>query len=119
MRDCPHKGDLGCDNHIDSTSHLTQACNLTRAANRKPVHPYLKRNSHTRNRVNLEGLDSFEGHPDDSVTLFSEDDTRAKQVPKHIGCQVYVEPCTFSADKGDYTSGYDTEARPTKAKVLG
>ena len=90
MRDCRHKGDLHCENHSDSTSHLNQACNLTRAANRKPVHPYLKRGSHTGNRVDVEGLDSFEGNPDDSVTLFSKDDTRVEPVTEHIECQVQV-----------------------------
>ena len=91
MRDCPHKGDLHCDNHRDSTSYLTKACNLTRAVNGKPFHPYFKRGSHTGNMVDVEGLDSFEGHPHDSVTLFSEDDTKVKPVTKHIGCQVHVE----------------------------
>ena len=46
-------------------------------------------------------MDSFEGHPDDSVTLFREDDTRAEQVTEHTGCQVYEETCTLSSDEGD------------------
>ena len=59
---------------------------------------------------------SFEGHSDNRVTLFSKDDTRAKQMTQHIGCQVSVQACMLSVD---YTTEDETETRPTKAKVLG
>ena len=55
--------------------------------------------------MDIEGMEVFEGYPDDSVTLFSDtDDTRVEQSAGHIGCQVIVETPILSEDEGDYTS---------------
>ena len=66
----------------------------------------------------MKGLDGFEGHPDDSVTLFSEDDTGVVPVTEHIGCQVQVEACMLSTGEGNYASCDESETEPTKAKVF-
>ena len=91
-KDCPEKGDLKYDNYQDSTSHQTQACNLWKVANSKPVHPYLKRATHTGNRVEVERYEEFHGHHhEDSVVIFSEDDTGVDPPTEHTGCNVQVE----------------------------
>ena len=38
-KSCKHQGDLRCDNHQDTKSHLTKACNLYRKANNLVGHP--------------------------------------------------------------------------------
>ena len=38
-KSCPKTGDLRCDNHADTKSHKTRACNIWRRANNKLVHP--------------------------------------------------------------------------------
>ena len=119
-RECDKKIELRCKNHADSHSHLTATCNLRRQAKGLPVHPYLLRATHTGNRVTIEGEDSFEGYPDNSVTLFSDtDDTRDGQFPEHTRCQVIVETPMLSEDESNYASASEeeTEAKLRKTKV--
>ena len=50
-------------------------------------------------------MEAFEGHPDDSVTLFNDtDNTIVEQSSEHTGYQSIVETPILSEDEGDYTS---------------
>ena len=115
-RDCNKTGDLKCEHHPESRSHLTDACNVTHSNKGLAIHPYLllKRSSHSGARVNLEISSDFEGHIDDSITIFSDN----PQSPEHTGCTVTVEDATLSEDETEYRSSVssdeETDSEPTE-----
>ena len=41
VRGCDKVGDLKCENHPNHTSHLTEACNITRIKKGLPLHPFM------------------------------------------------------------------------------
>ena len=56
---CKHTGDLRCDNHQDTKSHLTKACNLYGKANNLVVHPWLLHAEGSANRALAENEDEI------------------------------------------------------------
>ena len=118
-RDCDKKGDRVCQHHADSKSYLTEAFNITRQAQGLPVHPYLLRPSHSGNRAELELDSDFEGHLDDSVSLFSDN----PQSPEHTGCHVTMECPDLTEDKREYksssSSAEEADSEPGKSRDLG
>ena len=106
-RDCDKTGDLKSDHHSESRSHLTEACNITRSNKGLTIHPYLllKRSSHSGAKVNLEIDRDFEGHIDDSITIFSDN----PQSPEHTGCTVTIEDAALTEDETEYRSAVSSD----------
>ena len=109
---------------MDTHSHLTEACNITRQAQGLPIHPYLlsKRPSHSGNKVDVELDSDFEGHLDDSIDLFS-DTPKSPEHSEHTGCTVTIECPDLTEDEVEYksasSSDEETDSEPTKPKDLG
>merc|ERR1711867_147039 len=101
---CEHKGDLKCENHPNHTSHMTEACNITRIKKGLPLHSFMaaKRNpSHSGNQLTLEPNSSFEGALDDSLTIFSGGESPPQD---HTGCSIFVESLGTDSGESDYSS---------------
>ena len=62
---------------------------------------------------------SFEGHHDESITIFSD----SGQSPEHTGCHVTMEVPDLSEDEREYrsssSSDEETNSEPIKTKDLG
>ena len=97
-------GDLKCENHPNHTSHMTEACNVTRLRKGLPLHSFMaaKRNpSHSGNQLTLEPNSSFEGALDDSLTIFSGGESPTQD---HTGCSIFVESLGTDSGDSDYSS---------------
>ena len=107
VRECDKTSDLKCDHHSESRSHLTEACNITRSNKGLAINPYLllKRSSHNGAKVNLELDSDFEGHIDDSITIFLDN----PQSPEHTGCTVTVEDMVLTEDETEYRSAVSSD----------
>merc|ERR1712240_233800 len=110
-----------CDVHMDSTSHMTKACNKWRQEQGLVVHPWLLKQG-TANLVTpeVEG-DIFTGHPDDSLEVLSEEDSVPSQPgPSHHACHASVSGFTFSDSEDEVPDGpevFNPKKRLPKAPV--
>merc|ERR1712240_529316 len=97
-RGCKVQPPYKCEVHMDSTSHMTKACNKWRQEQGLVVHPWLLKQG-TANQVTPEAEgDIFEGHPDDSLEVLSEEDSGPNQ-PRPSGlhaCHASVSGFAYS-----------------------
>ena len=120
-RGCKVQPPYKCDIHMDSTSHMTRACNKWRQEQGLVVHPWLLKQG-TANVVTPEaGGEIFTGHPDDSLEVLSEEDGGPNQPgPSHHACHVRVSGFTFSDSEDEVPDGHEVlkpKKRMPKAPV--
>ena len=120
VKACKEQGDLKCDNHADTKSHKTWACNIWRKENRLVVHPWLLCNEATANQVGVDDESDtiFGSHPDDSLEVLSEADSSLTQ-PGPLGlhaCHVTVTGSIFSDEEDEVSDQSDDDLNLAKVK---
>ena len=97
-----------CDNHANTRSHLTHACNIYRRANGLVVHPWLVHSEGSANRAHAENEDEiFGSHPDDALEVISDADHSLNQPSETqqgglLACTVTLASGVLSSDNEEY-----------------
>ena len=119
MKACKELGDLKCENHTDTKSQKTRACNIWRKANGLVVHPRLLRNEAITDQVRADNESAiFGSHPDDSLEVLSEADSSLTQ-PSPSGlhtCHVSVTGSLSSDEEDEVSDLSDDDQHPTQVK---